>query len=161
MTDFTPAPTMRRVGALVHEAFFLVAFLFIATLIISKLLGIAPDKTSVVQTAVIQGFLFITVGIYFVYQWQAGRRTLAFKTWQLRLQSTTGEALSRQAAITRYLAAWIGPLLGLFLVQYLGKPALLLCGLNHIWAWFSPGKVTLHDTLARSRIAFEPNTKSI
>ncbi|MEN9558961.1 MAG: hypothetical protein RLZZ502_172 [Pseudomonadota bacterium] len=152
----TPAPKLRRMGAYVHEAFFLTAFIFIVSLIFSKIIGSGIEAMPPMTRYAMQALLFLSIGTYFIYQWTSGRRTLAYKTWQLRLRNAKGEQLSRQQAIIRYVASWIGPMLAFFCYQFFGKTALFLLFLNVSFAWFS-GR-NLHDRVANTHIIFEPNT---
>ena len=79
------------------------------------------------------------------------------KAWRLRLVTREGAALSRRAAFTRYLAAWIGPALAIvayaLLVQIglgiLAWPVLLI---NWLAAFVDPQKQFLHDRIAGTRI---------
>ena len=107
----------RRFGAFVHELLFLVAYLFIVGLIFASLSGesMSAGRPQVLTgpVAVLQQvYLFLSIGAYFIYFWIDGRRTLAFKTWSLRLLSVDGGTVSRRQAVIRYLATWIGPALG-------------------------------------------------
>ena len=107
----------RRFGAFVHELLFLVAYLFIVGLIFASLSGesMSAGRPQVLTGPVAvfqQVYLFLSIGAYFIYFWIDGRRTLAFKTWSLRLLAADGSTLTRRQAVVRYLATWIGPALG-------------------------------------------------
>ena len=54
-----------------------------------------------------QGWLFLVLGLYFVWFWSEGRRTLPMKTMGLQLLGPDGGPLSRGRATVRYLAAWL------------------------------------------------------
>lgn len=99
-----------------------------------------------------QAYLFLSIGGYFVYFWIGGRRTLAFKTWSLRLLSTDGSEVTVKQAVIRYLAAWIGPALGLamFIVIGTSGSAWWILGVfaNFIWALVDPARQFLHDRIA-------------
>jgi uncharacterized RDD family membrane protein YckC len=53
-----------------------------------------------------QGFMFVVLGVYFVWFWSAGRRTLPMKTVGLRIVDRAGAPLSAARAFGRYSAAW-------------------------------------------------------
>ena len=55
--------------------------------------------------------VFSVLAAYFVWCWSNGRRTLAMKTWKLRLVRGDGSVVTPKAALLRYLATWIGPAL--------------------------------------------------
>jgi uncharacterized RDD family membrane protein YckC len=165
----TPQPTpalagrWRRFGAFVHELLFLVAYLFIIGLIFASLSGesMSAGKPQILTGSIAlfqQFYLFATLGAYFVFFWIKGRRTLAFKTWQLRLMNardlTTPPSLKQ--AVVRYLATWIGPALGLLIYFALGANAggwwLLALFTNFLWAFADPAKQFLHDRIAGTRV---------
>jgi len=166
----TSAGLWRRFGAFVHELLFLVAYLFIIGLIFASVSG---ETMSAGQPQVLSGpiawlqrvYLFVSVGAYFIYFWVRGRRTLAFKTWHLRLLSVNGGDVSLRQAILRYFATWIGPALGLGIyvsIDAMGigtKPGLGLLWLialfsNFLWALVDPARQFLHDRVAGTRVVF-------
>jgi uncharacterized RDD family membrane protein YckC len=152
-----PAPARaslwRRFGAFVHELLFLVAYLFIVGLIFATVSGesMSSGRPQILTGPIAllqQLYLFASIGAYFIFFWTKGRRTLAFKTWQLRLVSDAAltrspdamfppqqthaltknnanplafAAISTQQAVIRYLATWIGPALAVALFAVGGK----------------------------------------
>ncbi|TAG49987.1 MAG: RDD family protein [Betaproteobacteria bacterium] len=156
----------RRFGALVHELFFLVAYLFIVALAFAAFSGesMSTGKPMILTGAIAtlqQLYLFASLGAYFVFFWTRHRRTLAFKTWQLRLQDvqTSELTLSTKRAIVRYLAVWIGPALGLLIYLAFGPSArgwwILALFTNFLWAFVDPAKQFLHDRIAGSRVVYQ------
>ena len=162
------ASLWRRFGAFVHELLFLVAYLFIIGLIFASVSG---ESMSAGKPQVLSGpiawlqrvYLFVSIGAYFIYFWVKGRRTLAFKTWHLQLQSVDGSAVSLKQAVLRYFATWIGPALGLSIyvsIDALGfgtKPGLGLLWLvalfaNFLWALADPSRQFLHDRIAGTQV---------
>jgi uncharacterized RDD family membrane protein YckC len=145
------APGFRRFGAFVHEGFFLVALIFIAVLLISRLAG-AGDLKGLWRN-ISQLFLFVVLGVYFVWQWTGGRRTLALKTWGLRLtRARDGGALTWRDALVRYLAIWIGPALALGAFTAIGRWGIAFVFVTFVWAFFNRDRQTLHDYLAGTRL---------
>lgn len=164
------ASLWRRFGAFVHELLFLVAYLFIIGLIFASVSG---ESMSAGKPQVLSGpiawlqrvYLFVSIGAYFIYFWVRGRRTLAFKTWHLRLLSADGGTVSLKQAVLRYFATWIGPALGLSIyvsIDALGigtTPGLGLLWLlalfaNFFWALIDPARQFLHDRIAGTRVVF-------
>jgi uncharacterized RDD family membrane protein YckC len=101
--------------------------------------------------------LFAVLAAYFVWCWSGGRRTLAMKTWKLRLMRADGTAVTPKVALLRYLAAWIGP--GLAVAAYallarhgLGAHAAWLVAFNFLWAFVDRDRLFLHDRVAVTRI---------
>jgi uncharacterized RDD family membrane protein YckC len=148
----SPIPTargFRRFGAFVHEGFFLIAVIFIAQLFVTRLAG---GEFKGIWRSVSQAFLLLVLGIYFVWQWTHGRRTLALKTWGLRLLTREGGIVTLRHALLRYAALWIGPGLALLAYTQVGKGGLILLLTNFVWALFDHDKQTLHDRLASTRL---------
>jgi uncharacterized RDD family membrane protein YckC len=155
------ASLWRRFGAFVHELLFLVAYLFIVGLIFASLSGesMSAGRPQVLTGPVAhfqQAYIFLSVGAYFIYFWINGRRTLAFKTWHLKLVSADSTAVTLKQAVIRYLAAWIGPTLGLALFMLIGTrgSAWWILGVfaNFLWALADPARQFLHDRIANTRV---------
>jgi uncharacterized RDD family membrane protein YckC len=155
------ASLWRRFGAFVHELLFLVAYLFIVGLIFASVSGesISAGRPQVLTgpiAAFQQAYLFLSIGAYFIYFWIAGRRTLAFKTWQLKLLSADNGPVALKQAIIRYLATWIGPALGLVLFMLIGTRGsawwIFALAANFLWAFVDPARQFLHDRIAGTRV---------
>ncbi len=159
----TPASLVQRVAALAYETLLVAAIVIVAGFVLAPL--VTPAATgrwelrmpALADRALIFCALFAVTAAYFVFSWSGGRRTLAMKTWRLRLVALDGGTLERKRALARYLAAWIGP--GLALVAYaalrprgLGAHAVWLVAFNFIWALIDPQRQFLHDRIAGTRI---------
>jgi uncharacterized RDD family membrane protein YckC len=157
---------LRRVMSLGYEALLLAALLFVANFLLLPLVsplgggGQGLTIPDVPTRAFLLSVLVAIAAIYFVWSWTGGRRTLAMKTWRMRIVNAQGEPLGYKAALVRYLAAWIGP--GLALIAYallrpqgLGPVALVMLPLNYFAALFDPDKQFLHDRIAGTRIVCE------
>ena len=104
--------------------------------------------------------LFAVLAAYFVWCWSNGRRTLAMKTWKLRLARVDGAMVAPRLALLRYLAAWIGPALAVAAYAVLarygwGAHAAWLVALNFLWALVDPDRQFLHDRIAGTRIVMQ------
>lgn len=55
----------------------------------------------------LQVFVFLVLGVYFVWFWTHGGQTVAMKTWHLRLMTASGEPVNAWRAIARYLLCWV------------------------------------------------------
>ena len=94
---------------------------------------------------------------YLCWCWTGGRRTLAQKTWRLRLVTREGETLDRRHALLRYFALWVGPLIAVaayaLLQPYgLGKLAAMALAFNFLWALIDGDREFLHDRIAGTRL---------
>ena len=111
--------------------------------------------------AVSAALFFSVCGAYCVGLWSGGRRTLAMKTWRIALRSLGGARVSMQAAMLRYFACWIGPVLAI--AGYIalapsrhGRWALALTVVNYAWASVDRDGQYLQDRIAGTRLVTVP-----
>jgi uncharacterized RDD family membrane protein YckC len=100
-----PAGLLLRLAAMTYEGVLLFGVVFVVAYALLSLARWTYPLAGA-QRAVLQAVLFVTLGIYFVYQWCKTGQTLAMKSWQLRLVDATGRPPSIARAIARYVAAW-------------------------------------------------------
>jgi uncharacterized RDD family membrane protein YckC len=55
----------------------------------------------------LQAFLFVVLGIYFVWFWSHGGQTVAMKAWHVRVVTARGDALTQPRALVRYALSWL------------------------------------------------------
>ena len=108
----------------------------------------------------LQAFLFVILGIYFVWFWSHGGQTVAMKAWHIRVVDRDGRPVSEWRALGRYLLAWLwflpalavlnawsvhdgGTIFGVLSAGVLGYA--LISRLN-------PARQFLHDALAGTRL---------
>ncbi len=129
------APSVkRRLVSMVYESFLVLGVAVFASL---PLLGIAGIGTAGWMRHAYQGYLFLAIGLYFVWCWRQRGQTLAMKTWKLRLVGSGGARVTLRQAMLRYACAW---------------PSLLLGGIGILYAYLDPERRFLHDRLAGTRI---------
>jgi uncharacterized RDD family membrane protein YckC len=107
---------------------FLGAYLFLA---------VAQDARTGPAHTLFQAWLVLISEGYFVYCWAKGGRTLAMKTWHLKLAQVDGTAVGSGRAWLRYALA---------------VPGLFLFGVGFWWAFIDRDGQFLHDRLAGTRI---------
>lgn len=107
-----------------------------------------------------QAFMFVVLGIYFIWFWCKGGQTVAMKTWHIRLQTASGEPVPPIRALARYLLSWLWFMPALLLAQLAGWHdsgsvfgalsigVLLYATLTH---WL-PQRQFLHDRLCGTRL---------
>lgn len=107
-------------------------------------------------------FLFLVLGLYFVYFWHKGQ-TLPMKTWKIRLRNRAGQAASWGQCALRYVLSWLWflpPLLALYFVPRPSSTFAVLALLLPL-AWvllyllltrLLPQGQYLHDVLAGTRL---------
>jgi uncharacterized RDD family membrane protein YckC len=127
----------RRTMALLYEALLLAAVLLIGAL---PFVMLAAGLPAGVTRTPFQLYLVVLTGAYFTWQWRHGGRTLAMKTWRLRLVTRDGRPLEWRHALRRYFAALAGT---------------LLLGAGFLWALLDREGLFLHDRLAGTRIIYE------
>ena len=130
-----PAATLgRRALALVYEALLLIAVVFVGALPIVML---AHEANPVVARPLLQLYVVALTGLYFTAQWRRGGRTLALKTWRMRLVTRAGAPLTWGHAARRFAFA---------------LPGTLLFGAGFLWALVDRDGLFLHDRLAGTKI---------
>jgi len=135
--DQTATLTVRLVS-LLYETMILFAILMVAT---GLFLGVAGDSRQAPMRYVLQGYLLVVAGVYFVWCWSSGRQTLPMRTWRLHVVDDFGEALTPARAALRYLAAAIGA---------------VAFGATFFWGFLDPQRKFLHDRITRTRLVRRP-----
>lgn len=135
-------PSFFKLGAcLIYEALVVIALSLACAALFVLLFG---DAAIGIKRNLLQLFLWLTAGIYFVWCWQKGQ-TLAMQTWQLKLLSQEAQLLSLKVATFRYVLASF---------------SLLLFGLGFLWAVVDRDRLFLHDRLLNNKIIFVPRKKA-
>ena len=159
-----PAPLLRRFAALLYESLLLGALLLLAGFALAAIVSPSPDPglrspqiPSLPARILTLAALFVVAGAYYVWSWTGGRRSLPMKTWRLRLVRIDGRSLDARTALTRYVAAWIGPVLMILAYAALqptghARFAFWLLGVNYAWALIDRDRRFLHDRIARTRL---------
>ena len=130
------APSLIKLGAcLLYELLTVIAIVFVSA---SLFLWIAGDATYGVKRLLLQVFLWLTIGAYFVRCWLKSGQTLAMQAWKLKLGTDSGQLLSLRFAILRYLLATL---------------SFILCGLGFLWAIVDRQHLFLHDRILKNRIS--------
>jgi uncharacterized RDD family membrane protein YckC len=152
----TPGLT-RRMACFIYEGVLLFGVVMIAGYLYSSL---TQQRDARVGQFGLQAFLFIVLGIYFVWFWSRGGQTVAMKAWHIRVETRDGRLLSQPRALGRYVASWLWfvPALstahgagirtaaGIFAVMATGVIAYALTSRLH------PDRQFLHDALCGTRL---------
>ena len=128
------AGVARRLASAFYDALLLAALLLVATLPFVLIVG---DATQGWQRHLLQAWLVIVAGMYFVYFWARGGQTLAMRTWRLRVVRGDGAAVSPARAAHRYALAVVGT---------------AALGATFLWALLDRERLFLHDRLAGTAI---------
>lgn len=128
------ATLKRRFLSLVYEALILAAVLLAGALPVVML---TRTWDHAMARPMLQVWLLLLCGLYYVWQWVGKGQTLPMKTWRLRLVSDSGASVTAARATLRYVLALIST---------------ALLGLGFLWALLDRDRLFLHDRLAGTRI---------
>jgi len=120
----------RRLASALYDLLLLAALVLVATF---PFLAVFGDSTHGWRRHVLQVWVLLVAGSYFVWFWTRSGQTLPMKTWHIRVVRQDGERVGVARAIHRYLLA----LLGTFAL-----------GLGFAWALVDRDRQFLHDRLA-------------
>ncbi|CAN4266176.1 COG1714 Predicted membrane protein/domain [Methylophilaceae bacterium] len=139
MTNLQTKPGWLRLAAcLVYDGLVVLALSFALALGFILLFG---DASHGLKRYALQLFLWLGIGLYFVWCWRKSGQTLAMQTWQLKLSDGQTKLLNWPQALIRYALASL---------------SLAAFGLGFVWALFDRDDLFLHDRLLNSRITFVP-----
>ena len=94
----------RRMACFVYEGVLLFGVVMIAGYLFSSL---TQQRNAIVGRNGLQAFLFVVLGIYFVWFWSHGGQTVAMKAWHVRLVTERGGPVSQPRALARYVLSWL------------------------------------------------------
>ena len=139
MTNLHTKPAWLRLAAcMLYDGLVVLALSFALALGFILLFG---DASHGLKRYALQLFLWLGIGLYFVWCWRKSGQTLAMQTLQLKLSDGQTKLLNWPQALIRYALASLS--LGAF-------------GLGFAWAVFDRDGLFLHDRLLNSRITFVP-----
>lgn len=108
----------------------------------------------------LRSFLFLVLGIYFVWFWSHGGQTVAMKAWHIRLVDAQGRPVTQARALARYVLSWLWflpSLVAAWLADLHGSGAIF--GLMTIgviaYAWLArlhPQRQFWHDAVCGTRL---------
>lgn len=105
-----------------------------------------------------QIYVYLIIGLYFVYFWRLSGQTLAMKTWRICLRTQTGQRLGVGRSIWRYMLIWWGVFPSAVVANLAADPTvgaagfIGCCVLSWAWALVDPDRQFLYDRLARTRL---------
>ncbi|WP_050479682.1 RDD family protein [Herbaspirillum rhizosphaerae] len=152
-----PTPSLRRrLCSMLYEAMLLFGVLFISAWLFSTLL---QQRHALYLRHALESWLFVILGLYFIWFWTHGGQTLAMKTWRIRLVGADGLPVGALRALARFLLSWLWFIPGLALAWALGAKNWMLVGVPVanlvIWAalaYLDPQRQFLHDRIAGTRL---------
>ena len=155
LTPLTAPSLKRRMACWMYEGLLMFGVVFISGYLFGTL---TQTRNALDNRHALQAFLFIIFGIYFVWFWAKGQ-TLAMKTWNIRVVSATGQAITQGRAMCRYLLSWVWFLPPLSVIASYklsaGETTILVLGWIAVWAVlsrFHPQRQFWHDAWAGTRL---------
>ena len=128
----------RRLASAFYDLLLVAAVVLVATFPFVMLIG---DATHGWPRHLLQAWIVVVSAAYFVGFWTHGGRTLAMKTWRIRLVREEGGPVNTARAVHRYAVALLG----------LGA-----AGLGFAWAFVDRDRQFLHDRLSGTRLVDDP-----
>ena len=155
------ATRQRRLGSLLYEALVILAlaiFLFLLPVaLFSGVVHLMPGP------GLLWLYLFVLLGVYFVWCWVKAGQTLAMKTWHIRVVDREGQPLTQARALWRYVLSWVWfvPPLAVLYPLHLpaGESSVLVLGWVLVWALlsrFQRDRQFWHDVWAGTRLVHLP-----
>ena len=133
----------RRLASALYDLLLTVALVLVATF---PWLAVFGDSTHGWRRHMLQLWVLVVVGGYFVWFWTRGGQTLPMKTWRIRLvRAADGGGVGGWRAAHRFLIAVLGT---------------LAAGLGFWWAFFDRDRQFLHDRLAGTALVDAPHAKA-
>ena len=127
----------RRLASALYDLLLLAAVVLVATF---PFLAFVGDATSGWRRHLLQAWVLGVSGAYFVWFWTHGGRTLAMKTWHIRLVAEDGGAVNAMRAMHRFTLAALG---------------LAAAGIGFAWALVDRDRQFLHDRLSGTRLVHD------
>ena len=147
----------RRFGAFAYEGVLLFGITLLTGLVYAPLVG---QRSGIEHRTGLITVLAIVYGVYFVFFWTRGRRTLPMQTWHLLIQRRDGQPLGLWQALLRYIFSWLWFMPALICIHltnprtvapyFVGLAAGVLAYV--LVARLHPSRQFLHDLLAGTRM---------
>ena len=129
------APGLLKLGAcLLYELLTIVAVIFVST---GLFVMIAGDAGHGVKRLLLQLFLWLVVGAYYIRCWIKTGQTLAMQAWKLKVVDERHQLLNIRQAMARYLLATV---------------SMAFFGAGFLWAVVDKNNQFLHDRLLRFKV---------
>lgn len=152
-TELPTANVVRRIAALVYDAFLLfgllVVPLFIATAVLSPqqnlpLGAVTHDLPAIAPKPVLLVYMVVMIVGFYVYFWRKSGQTLAMQAWRIRVDSNTG---GRPTWAQCFIRAAVGLL------------SLSCGGMGYWWIWIDKQGASWHDRASNTHVVLLPKKK--
>lgn len=155
------AGVLRRLAALVYDAFLLfgllVAPLFIAIAVFGPHQQLAPEGAvthelpSIAPRPLLLAYMIIVVAGFYCYFWRKSGQTLGMQAWRIRVDSCDGDSKDGNSSDGQR-PSWIQ--CGLRCA--VGIASLACFGLGYGWIWIDKHRASWHDRASNTRVVVLP-----
>jgi len=132
---YSKAGMLRRLLAMLYDAFLIVAIWMTSTTLVVALLTDGAELTGLCFKL----FLYLQLAAFYIYFWKANGQTLGMQVWKIRVLTHEGELLGYRACTVRFLVATL---------------SVLFAGIGFLWMIFNKERLTLHDIASGSQVAY-------
>jgi uncharacterized RDD family membrane protein YckC len=147
----------RRMACFLYEGVLLFGVLMISGILFSSL---TQQRHALTGRHGLQAFVFVVLGLYFVWFWSHGGQTVAMKAWHVRLVDRAGAPVTKRRALARYLLSWlwfVPSLVTLWLADLHGGGAIAVVLLSGVagyalLALLHPDRQFWHDAACSTRL---------
>jgi uncharacterized RDD family membrane protein YckC len=165
-SDLKTPGLARRMACWLYEGMLVFGVVFVAGCVYFIVGGLfetsSPNRSIKVDDIFLQAFLFIVLGIYFVWLWAKGQ-TLAMTTWGITVLDLTGKPITQARALLRYVLSWLWFLPALAALAPFklsgAESVVIIVGWIAVWAIlsrFHPQQQFWHDALAGTQLVLKP-----
>lgn len=147
LDDVWPAGLMRRLGAMLYDAFLVAAiWILIAGLHLAltrHVAGVPADEvgTGLVQVLSLRLALLLGAFAFFAFFWTRGGMTLGMQAWRIRVQSRDGCSITLSQALIRFAVACL---------------SIAALGLGYWWVLFDAERRSWPDIASGTRVVVLP-----
>jgi len=140
-----PANLIRRLMAMIYDAFLLMGISFAYGVIVLLLRLLFGDDTmkaphNLVQLIIVIG-LWFCYALFYVWCWRRTGQTLGMKSWRIQLQGCNQPIPSWQEC---WLRALLAPL------------SLIILGIGYLWCLIDKDGQCLHDKFSNTQVVLLP-----
>lgn len=102
--SFPPPGLWRRMFCFMYEGVLVFGVVMMAGLLFSPLTN---QRNALEGRHGLGAFVFVVLGIYFVWFWSRSGQTVAMLAWHIRLVDRNGQRVSQWRGLLRYLLCWL------------------------------------------------------
>lgn len=148
----TPLPSagvLRRLAALIYDAFLLFGLLVVPLFIWTAITNgqgmpqdaVAHDLPSVAPRPMLLAYMIVVIVGFYGYFWRKSGQTLGMQAWRLRVDDEHGGRIGWPQCCLR---------------AAIGLLSLLCAGCGYWWIWLDKNRMSWHDRASHSRVVVLP-----